>query len=303
VAIGGLMLIDTITNDYKNAFYRQSERLRLQKEILNETKQADILELREKYQSEQKEKALKQSESALKQEKESARLRNILLITLSAILIMLTIISIVFRTLNMRNKKLSIKNEFLLKEQNHRIKNNLQMISNLLSLQSSSVQSQEGKNALNEGKSRIQSISLLHRMLYKNNGFSAINIHNYLLEINNELSLALPRTYKLNSQIDKSINLPIEKAISIGLLLNELITNSIKHIQEDQVPELSLTITNHDGITLIYSDNGQGITNEEWDKSNSLGNRLIRMMSQQLDGKYKIDNNKGFCFNLHISLN
>lgn len=215
-----------------------------------------------------------------------------------AVFIAAMVLFILFRT----NLKLRRYNELLLKEQNHRVKNNLQMINSLLSLQSQKLPSIDAKVALNESKSRINSVALLHRMLYEGTELGVINTKQYLINLIEELGYTSSRKINWNIEIDPEIQVSVEKATSLGLIVNELITNSIKHVS----PEIELTIQFEMGqsakeVELKYGDNGGAFDPEVWKTSESFGNQLIRIQSEQLRGSYKVHSNNGFYYSLKLS--
>lgn len=175
----------------------------------------------------------------------------------------------------------------LLKEMHHRVKNNLQIVSSLLSFQSSFV-SEELQPVLAQSKERIQSISVIHEMLYKNDSLSNIKIDKYLDRlINNHLAYLHGKRkvdYQIKIDMDKK-ELDIESMIPIGLLVNELVTNSAKHAFRDTAqPIISILLSRIDAntIALIYKDNGLGM--EVNPQKSTLGLELISCFVDQLDG-------------------
>ncbi len=224
---------------------------------------------------------------------------NYIIITVAVVAMILLIL---FYRLYKSNYKLGKRNELLLKEQNHRVKNNLQMINSLLSLQSQKLLSTDAKDALNESQFRINSVALLHRMLYEGENLGEVNALEYLSSLTEEVRYAVHRSLKLDLHVTENLQLAIEKATSLGLIVNELMTNSIKHVGESTNLEILLTLKEENkGLMLTYSDNGEGISEEAWNNSQSFGNQLIRIQSEQLRGKYAIRNKKGFEYELKIS--
>ena len=200
-----------------------------------------------------------------------------------------------------RNKRLSTRNELLLKEQNHRVKNNLQMINSLLSLQSEKLLSTDAKEALNESQMRINSVALLHRMLYERENIGKVNAREYLTALVDEISYASPRRIEISLRVDQEIYWTIERATSLGLIVNELLTNSIKHVSETNTLTASISADGgSDELVLQYSDNGEGVEEEVWKKSDSFGNQLIRIQSEQLRGNYRISSRNGFFYELKM---
>ena len=155
------------------------------------------------------------------------------------------------------------ENEVLLKEVHHRVKNNLQMITSILSMQQRRLSEKAARDALALTKNRVKSIGLIHEHLYRHDDFSKINLEEYVEELVFILIDSLYRgTQKVKSQISvKNIEAEIETAIPIGLILNELITNSIKYAFNNH-PDPCLMIqldVIHDELMLDVIDNGTGI--------------------------------------------
>jgi two-component sensor histidine kinase len=185
----------------------------------------------------------------------------------------------------------------LLRELNHRTKNNLQLISSLLSIQSSRLSDSAAKSALEDSKNRIVSIIMLNQKLYSGNNVSKVSVREYL----DDLILHLCALYngscddiKLVIDID-DIYINIDTATALGLLVNELITNSFKHgISGAQTEEISVVLKsqNDSNIELFIMDSGKGIELlNEIHKNNSFGKMLIHSLVKQLNGSIIIGEN------------
>ncbi|MEQ8473396.1 MAG: sensor histidine kinase [Marinoscillum sp.] len=257
--------------------------------------QSAIQEADKKYETDRKEADLQ-----LKQEKLDLQDNVIRAIALAAFLVVL--LSLYLFYLYRKNRKLSVRNEHLLKEQNHRVKNNLQMISSLLSLQSQKLLSADAKNALNNSQLRVNSVALLHRMLYEGDHIGKINLSEYISTLVEEIRFSAHRTILANLDIEENLSLKIEQSTSLGLIVNELITNSAKHIPTEVHIEIQLSIKREAGkLSLSYQDNGPGVDPEVWKRSESFGNQLIRIQSDQLNGQYQVSYTNGFHYLLKMS--
>lgn len=175
----------------------------------------------------------------------------------------------------------SNKNEFLLKEIHHRTKNNLQMISSLLSLQKNTVESVEVQQILNDCKARIKTMSLVHQQLYESDNLGKIYIESYLNEItSNTLS-----SYGTQNVFEPTIKAPfyidIDTAVYLGLISNEILTNSIKHNKESKIDFSILLTLDKDRFTLQIKDNGIGFTTA---KKTGFGFQLISILANQVGG-------------------
>jgi len=188
--------------------------------------------------------------------------------------------------------------EILLKEIHHRVKNNLQIISSLLNLQSKFVTDQRTLEIFREGRNRIKTMALIHEKLYGPKDFTRINFAEYL----NELFSFLLSAYKFDSQkisfkIEiENVYLDIDQALTLGLIVNELITNSIKYAfpngLEGQL-KISMSKNGNNNLLRVY-DNGIGIPPEiDIGKTDTLGLQLVQMFVEQIGGTIELKRGKG----------
>lgn len=206
---------------------------------------------------------------------------------------------------------LSLKEkEVLLAELHHRVKNNLAIISALLNLQEDSTSNEEAKKIIGDSKTRIMSMALVHKMLYQNPELKNINLGKYSSELIYELfnSYNLLNTVTLAEEYDNII-LPVNKSIPLGLILNEIITNSIKYVfKSNQTQKGHLTVKINlkgDAVNLMVKDNGKGFPeNFISDAENvSLGIYLIKTLTEQIDGSVRFSNDNGAKIELNFLLN
>ncbi len=192
-------------------------------------------------------------------------------------------------------KSLSEK-EFLLKEIHHRVKNNLQIISSLLKLQSRSVADRKAQQALDEGRNRVRSMALIHQNLYQDEGnISGIKVEKYLRELVDELVSA----YSVKNEIDLELDieemvLDVDELVPIGLIINELVTNTLKYAFQDSTGGkivIRMETTPANMIRLEVSDNGRGYGENEG--ASGFGQRLVRSLAAQLDATYEIEHEDG----------
>jgi two-component sensor histidine kinase len=195
--------------------------------------------------------------------------------------------------------------ELLLKEIHHRVKNNMAIVSSLLHLQSKHVKDKKLNRILGESRSRIASMALVHEKLYQTRDYININLKEYI----EDLARQLLRTYEkkesdmgLRLSID-DIYLNIDTTIPLGLVVNELVTNSLKYAFQDvERPEIGISINQNNGhMTMVYSDNGSGLP-ENVDPLNSqtLGLQIVNMLMLQLKGTLELDREKRSEFTLKI---
>ncbi|MFT5600535.1 MAG: two-component sensor histidine kinase [Flavobacteriales bacterium] len=197
-----------------------------------------------------------------------------------------------------RTKLLEKKNDenvLLVKEMHHRVKNNLQIISSILNLQQRFVKDETAKKILSESTKRIKSIALIHDSLYKQDNLIGIDVKKY---IENLFSLHFSEDDNIKTNIICSnFQLPINKMVPLGIILNELISNSIKHgFSYDQSAndqkvngEISISLSNENEFKLQYSDNGKGFDPDEINKSGSFGLDLIDTLTEDLEAQIKYE--------------
>ena len=183
--------------------------------------------------------------------------------------------------------------ELLLKEIHHRVKNNLQIVNSLLHMQGISA-SDEGLNELlEEAQGRIRSMAMVHEHMYRTGDLKQVDVGVYLkvLVEHTMKSLGLkPRvTLELNTA---SLSFPIDTLVPLSLLINELITNSAKHVFHDTKPgtiRLSMQRLG-DRYALRYSDTGPGVEQERFFNGDSFGSQLVRTLAEQLNGTLELRN-------------
>ncbi|MBC7862390.1 MAG: hypothetical protein IAF38_05400 [Bacteroidia bacterium] len=174
----------------------------------------------------------------------------------------------------------------LLREIHHRVKNNLQVISGLLSLQSGDSENEELKAIMKEGRNRVKSMALIHQMLYQNENLNRINFQEYLEQLTKEISAGFKRDTEVNIKITApEITFDVDTAIPLGLIINELVTNSLKYAFTDKGGLIEITIEKQEENTfkLTVRDSGKGLP-EQFDlsKTKTLGLKLVKMLCTQL---------------------
>ena len=199
--------------------------------------------------------------------------------------------------------------EALLKEIHHRVKNNLQIISSLLNLQAVHIHDEFYKNIFQESQNRIRSMVLVHEKLYQSKDLTAINVHDYvngLLQHLCNLYGVEQKEIAVKTDIENII-LDIDTAIPYGLIINELVSNSLKHafVEPNVDPLLEITIKLHprrkNETVLIVRDNGVGFPDGlDFKKTNSLGMQLVCTLTEQLSGDIELTRDKGTTFTISL---
>jgi PAS domain S-box-containing protein len=198
--------------------------------------------------------------------------------------------------------KESIKEkEILLREIHHRVKNNLQIIASLLRLQEGSV-NDEMVEVLMESEGRVKTMAMVHEKLYQSPSFTDINFKEYIQRLVQDLysSYAI-NTHDIRTSLDiEDINLNIDTSIPLGLIINELMTNSIKHAFNEGKGEIKIILRSKwDEYELIVSDSGKGIPKDlDFRTTSSLGLQIVNSLVSQIDGKITLDRINGTKFQI-----
>ncbi|MBL4668916.1 MAG: tetratricopeptide repeat protein [Flavobacteriales bacterium] len=196
--------------------------------------------------------------------------------------------------------------EVLFKEVHHRVKNNFQVISSLLNLHANNTDNKSVKKALGEAKDRIGSMALVHEKLYQSDDLTRIKMSEYV----SQLIEYLIQSFDDNIDVEPVVTVDdfymnIETAVPLGLIFNELITNSIKYAHtKEENPKIEISIKKEqDLIKVMYQDNGAGLPKDfDLEKLESLGLNLVQILVIQIHGELSIDVEKGACFSFDFKL-
>ncbi len=218
--------------------------------------------------------------------------------------------------LELKNKQIETRNDIinksleekdlLIKEVHHRVKNNLQIISSLLKLQSGKTHNPEILNSLKEAQDRINSMALLHQLLYRNNEVTRLMFNEYLSGLIQQISSSFSMTNKnitVESRLTE-LELDLDTAIPLGLITNELMSNAYKHAFSETeggsiTVELSKLFKNT--YQLKISDNGKGLPgNFDINNLHSLGLDIVSILADQISAELKVYNDKGANFEIHF---
>ena len=292
--------------------------------LVSEQKQKAISELQIKYETEKNELEIEllnsenelintrllQSDIVLKNQKIIIYL---LIIGFVLVVVFITIIYRYYRLTKRSNRALLDKNhiiskqkeekDLLIKEIHHRVKNNLQLITSLFDLQMNTTNNQETKSALIDGLNRVKSIGLIHQLLYQTNDPVNVDFKDFTDKL-----VAHIAGFATNKPLDKTVIIPgdamfnIETTISLGLIINELLTNTFKYAFNDNEKcsiDISLNRIDEKSYRLTISDNGVGLPDGfNPEESTSLGLKLVYTFAEQLSGHIKYEYDNGAKFNL-----
>lgn len=206
-----------------------------------------------------------------------------------------------------RAVKAMLEKEILLKEVHHRVKNNLQLISSLLNLQSFYVQDERVLRMFSESRHRIRAMAVLHEILYRSEDMTQINCEAYMDKVIAELFRShgvSPKDVRLRTDI-RTTHLSFDTAIYCGLIVNELVSNSLKHaFPGGRTGEISVGFHNDETgrHTLTVNDNGIGLPPDyDISSANTLGLQLVTTLVQQLDASLEIDRSRGTSFKIEFN--
>ena len=200
-----------------------------------------------------------------------------------------------------RLKSIIGEKELLLKEIHHRVKNNLAIIKGIISLQSNEELDGNCIKIIDDFRNRIDAVATLHNTLYTPENFNNLNLKTFI----NDLFSGLNKSYspskkqiQLINEMD-DYNVEISDATPFCLIINEVITNSFKHaFQTTNTGEIRITLSKENN-SIVISDNGYGFDYESVNK-NSVGMSLIKDLSDQIDVKFKFENNNGTHFTIFL---
>ena len=189
--------------------------------------------------------------------------------------------------------------EVLLKEIHHRVKNNLQIISSLLSMHAREMKDERVAGALKEGKNRVKSMALIHQMFYQDTeGLTEIGLHTYAKELCQSIlsSYAVNKeSIKLQFELD-TVTINIDDGILLGLIINELVSNSVKYaFPEDRKGTILVSLKQIEkNLHLIVADNGVGKNHVHGPESTNFGLKLVNSFIRKLKGTIAVDTDSGY---------
>jgi two-component sensor histidine kinase len=193
--------------------------------------------------------------------------------------------------------------EMLLKEIHHRVKNNLMIISSLLNLQSRYIEDKDARDVFKESQNRAKSMAMIHERLYHSTDLKNIDFGDYIMSLTTDLyhTMVLDSD-RIKLDIDvEDVKIDINNMVPLGLIVNELITNSMKYaFPNHKSGYIKIQLyREHEKITLVVSDNGIGLPEDvDYRKTNSLGLQLVKSLTDQIDGEIRLDKSQGTTFTI-----
>lgn len=273
--------------EYPKALTYQRKALKLRDSLASVESDKAMTEMLTKYETEKKEATITAQATQLDQQQRIQWL-GIGIVVLLVGLIVFGVFAFISRA--RKNKLLIIKNaenEVLLKEIHHRVKNNLEVVSSLLALQSAQIDDENTKEAMREGQNRVNSIGIVHQKLYQGENLGAIEMKDYFINLSESIidTFGADKRVKLEVAMEE-LNLDIDTAVPLGLIVNELITNALKYAfpkgQEGKV-KISLGQQPNGILQLEVSDNGTG--KSKTIQGTGFGTQLVDLLTRQLNGE------------------
>ncbi|MEM9260876.1 MAG: sensor histidine kinase, partial [Bacteroidota bacterium] len=288
-----------------------SEEIRL----LRRQEQNRIFEISEQYKDEAKTRRIEEQARLLRSER--LRTSSLIIITILILLLSGVLAYFYFRVrqsnqvnasqaqlLSITNSELATSldhQKMLQSEVHHRVKNNLQVLVSLLELQKQDIKNEATRGQLEAISGRIYSMAALHDMLHQQDGNQTVNFLDYTKKLCTHLSSASIENPPIFHYDIPPKHFNLETLMPLGILLNELLTNSFKYAQKpDKSMEIELTLRpQEDGFLLYYRDNGPGFPSGVLqDRQGGLGAFLLRSMSRQLKGSITTENNNGATYSI-----
>ncbi len=289
-------------HNYKDAYIAFAEYDKLKSRFFTSESDQRISLLQTEFDVAQKETTIQVQETQIKKQ----RTRQTLISIITGLLfLLLSVLYITFRINRRKNRLLERQNkekEFLLKEIHHRVKNNLGIVSSLLSLQSALIKDENVKKIMEESENRVFSMSMIHQKLYQGKNIEAIEMKDYFINLGIHIleSFGMWNRIKLLYEMNP-IELDVDAAIPLGLIVNELLANSLKYaFPNDRKGEIIISLfkINKNTLRLEVSDNGIGKKSDTPIQGTGFGTQLIQLLIQQLEGKEKVTTREctAFCF-------
>ena len=275
-------------NDFPNAYSAFEKHDQLEDSVFTVDASQRIAKLETEFEVAKKENTIALQDTQLKQQK------NIQIFGIVLGTVLLLFLMFLYRTY-LRNKQINKilakqnkEKEFLLKEIHHRVKNNLEVVSSLLSLQSGQSNSKEVQELMQENQNRVQSMSMIHQKLYQGENLAAIEMKDYFMNLGNYTLDVFNAREKITIEFNmEKLEIDVDFAVPIGLIVNELLTNALKYAFPDgRKGKIVISLfRNQQTLNLEVSDNGIGKSNTYSLPESGFGTQLIQLLTLQLDGR------------------
>lgn len=303
----------TFTRNYQEALAYRDRYIEVFEEIKEKQRDRTVLDMKTKYETEKKDAQLKVLQ--LEAEKKEQQMRLYSFLALSGLMIAGLVGFFLYKNreknklLTQQKKKLEENVDeinLLLGEIHHRVKNNLQVITSLLNIQQRSISDKKALEAIQESKNRIESMGLIHRFFYQNKNLGEINTREYIQNLASQLFESYSTSkhrIELETHVE-DIYLDIDTLVPLGLIINELVSNTLKHaFGQHESGKLSISLTRiEDRLKLEISDNGSGLRDiSALEESEAFGFNMIKAFVKKINGKLELLNTEGTTFQIEFA--
>ncbi len=296
------------SHNYKEAIDAFAVYDSLKKEVFLENSEQRMALLRTEFDLAEKESVIQGMQERINKQSSTQTLISIIS---GLLLVLLLVLYVTYENNKKKNLLLEKQNqekEFLLKEIHHRVKNNLGIVSSLLDLQADKIKDPKVTSAIEESRNRVYSMSMIHQKLYQGKNLSSIGMKEYLVDLSQHILDSYGQEGSIEYDYDlEDMELDVDSAIPVGLIVNELLTNSYKHAFPNSrkgVINITCKHISEDRILLEVADNGIGLLefDKEDDQGSGFGTQLIDLLIQQLDGSIMTVNGSGTRIRMEFDL-
>jgi two-component sensor histidine kinase len=292
--------------NYKNAYHAFLEYDKLKDSVFTAEADQRISLLQTEFEVALKESTIQLQENEIKQQRTR---QTIIIIIACFLLLFLLLLFKTFHDNKKKNKLLEKQNkekEFLLKEIHHRVKNNLEIVSSLLALQSAQIDDPDVVDAMQESQNRVHSMSMIHQKLYQGKDIATIEMKDYFVNLGNHILDSFAAADRITvDYLMETIDLDVDTAVPLGLIVNELLTNSLKYAFPDNRKgriKIGLQEVDRNTLRLDVEDDGVGFRDDELLKGTGFGTQLVQLLTQQLGGKVKRESNGGTAISFEFKI-
>jgi len=293
------------SHNYKEAYLAFEKYDVLKNTLFNAQADQRISQLEFQFDSAEKDSTILQQESKIRQQ----RATQTFIIVITVLLVVALVLLYATLRSNSRKKELLEKQnkekEYLLKEIHHRVKNNLEIVSSLLALQSAQIKDSTLADAMQKSEQRIHSMSMIHQKLYQGKSLSQIEMKDYFENLGTYIIHTFGKEGEVSLQCDMpALQLDVDHAVPIGLIVNELVTNAMKYAYppgRKGVVQVRLTQKGKQ-LYLKVSDDGIGKDATKM-QGTGFGTQLIALLTDQLDGKMNLSVERGTSVSFEFTLN
>ncbi|MDT7831220.1 sensor histidine kinase [Flavobacteriaceae bacterium S356] len=309
-----LYLIYEAKEDYKKSFNHFRRYTHLTDSVYSVKKANSLVYYQTIYETEKKEKDLAIQQSKI--ESQTAQQTYLIIGIVGLTLILIGAFLFIRKIISQKNQiekeeqkvaESLVEKELLLKEIHHRVKNNLQIVYGLIHKQSRSSDDEKFKSLMEDSQNRIKSMAMIHQKLYQNNSFKEVDMKSYITELIKDIDATFKnRNQKIHTKVKMAVTkFHMDIAIPLGLILNELLTNTYKHAFNNSDGNVFVSIEKKEGLHEIkVKDDGIGIPNDlEIENSSSLGMSLIAGLCQQMKATFNYKNSNGSEFTIILNTN